>query len=79
MDRKLQRNHYMERSGSFYASQESFQRKVSWNQESRKVHKGLASNIEEDQEGVDPNKAEKGIDLRNRSLLLEIIEHRIFR
>lgn len=59
-------------------TEQSFQRIVSWDEEAGKVDKKFASDIEEDQEKVDADKAEKGVDLRNRSLLLEIVEHRIF-
>ena len=59
-------------------TEQSFQRIVSWDEEPGKVDKKFASNVKEDQEKVDADEAEKGVDLRNRSLLFEVVEHGIF-
>lgn len=59
-------------------TEQSFQGIISGDEEPSKVHKKLASNVEEDKEKVDADKAEKGIDLRHRSLLFEVVEHGIF-
>lgn len=59
-------------------TEQSFQGIVSWDEEPGKVHKKLARNIEEDKKKVDADEAEEGVDLRHRSLLLEVVEHGIF-
>lgn len=59
-------------------TEQSFHRIVSWDEEAGKIHKEFASDIKEDQEKVDADEAEKGVDFRDRSLLFEVIEHGIF-
>lgn len=59
-------------------TEQSLQGIVSWDEEPGKVHKELASDIEEDEEKVDADKAEKGVDFRHRSLLFEVVEHMVF-
>lgn len=59
-------------------TEQSFQRIVSWDEEAGKIHKEFASDVKEDQEKVDADEAEKGVDLRNRSLLFEVVEHGVF-
>ena len=63
---------------NFACTEQSLQGIVSWDEEPGKVHKKLASDIEEDKEKVDADKAEKGVDFRHRSLLFEVVEHRVF-
>ena len=58
-------------------TEQSFQGIISWDEEAGKVYKKLASNVEEDKKKVDTDEAEKGVDLRHRGLLLEIVEHGI--
>ena len=59
-------------------TEQSFQGIVSWDEEPGKIHEEFASDVKENQEKVDADEAEKGIDLRNRSLLFEVVEHGIF-
>ena len=61
----------------FACTEQSFQGIIAWDEEPSKVHKELASDVEEDKEKVDADEAEKGVDLRHRSLLFEIVEHGI--
>lgn len=63
----------------FAGAEQRVQRVVARNDESCKVHEEFASNVEEDEEEVDPGKAEEGIDLWYRGLLLEIVQSRVFR
>lgn len=60
-------------------TEKCFHRKVSWNRESRKVHKELASDIEEDQEEVDSDEAEESVNFGDRGLLLQVVKDRILR
>lgn len=59
-------------------TEQSFQGIVSWDEEAGEVYKEFASNVEEDKKKVDADKAEKGVYLRHRSLLFEVVEHGIF-
>ena len=63
---------------NFACTEQSLQGIVSWDEEPGKVHKEPASDIEEDKEKVDADKAKKGVDFRHRSLLFEVVEHRVF-
>jgi hypothetical protein len=53
------------------------ERVVARNQETGKVDEELASDVEEDQEGVDSDQAEDDIDLRNGGLALQVVEDRV--
>ncbi len=59
-----------------YAEQR-LKRIVSWYDEAGNVHEELASDVEEDEEEVDPEKAEESIDFGDGGLLLQVVEHRI--
>ena len=59
----------------FACTEERFKGVIAWNEKPCKVYEELASNIEEDQEKVDSDEAEEGIDLRYRGLLFEVVEH----
>ena len=54
-------------------AEQSVQRVIAWYDESSEVYQELASDVEEDEEEVDAGKAEEGIDLWYRGLLLEIV------
>lgn len=58
-------------------AEQRFERVISRDEEAGKVHKKLASNVEEDQEEVDPNKAKESVHLRDGGLLLKVVEHRV--
>jgi len=58
-------------------AEKCIQRVVSWDDEACEIHKELSTNIEENQEEVETDKAEEDIDLWNICLLLEIVEGRI--
>jgi hypothetical protein len=62
---------------SLAGAKQSFQRIVSGNDEAGKVDEELASNVEEDEEEIQGEKAEDDIDFRNRRLALEVVEGRI--
>lgn len=53
-------------------------RVITRNQETGKVNQKLASNVEEDEEKVDPDKAEDGVDLGDGGLSFEIVEEGVF-
>jgi hypothetical protein len=57
--------------------EERLQRIVPRDDEPGGIDKELAGDVEEDQEEVDGDETEEGIDLRDRSLLLEVVEQRI--
>lgn len=59
-------------------TEQCFQRIVSWNYESRKVDEEFASNVEEDEEEVEADKAKEGVDLGHTGLSLKIVERRVF-
>lgn len=59
--------------------EQGIERVVARNQETGKVDEELASNVEENQEGVDSDQAEDDIDLRNGGLALQIVEDRVLR
>jgi len=59
------------------SAEECIEGVVSRKDEPSKVHKKLAANVEEDEEEVEADKAEEGVDLGDASLLLEIVEGRI--
>ncbi len=63
---------------SFACTEQSLQGIISWDEESGKVDEEVASDVEEDKEKVDADETEKGVDLRHRSLLFEVVEHGIF-
>jgi len=62
----------------FACGEERLKRIVSRNDEPSKIHEEFASDIEKDQEEVEANEAEEGIDLGDGGLLLEVIEGRVF-
>jgi hypothetical protein len=59
------------------ASKQRVERVVSRNQETGKVNQELAGNVEEDEEKVDSNDTQDGIDLGNRGLSLKVVEERV--
>lgn len=59
-------------------AEQSIQRVIPRDDEACEVHKELSTDIEEDQEKVDSDEAEEGIDLGDAGLLLEIVEGRVF-
>lgn len=61
----------------FASAEQRFQGIVSRNDEPSKVHKELASNIEEDEEEIYSDKSEKRVDFRYGRLFFEVVEHRI--
>ena len=63
---------------NFACTEQSFQGVVPWDKESGKVHKKVSGDVEEDKEEVDADETEKGVDLRHRGLLFEVVEHWIF-
>lgn len=62
---------------SLAGTEQGLQRVIARDNEARKVHEKLARDIEEDEEEVDAGDSQKGIDLGNRRLLLEVVEGRI--
>jgi hypothetical protein len=59
--------------------EERLERVVTGEQETGKVDEELASNVEEDQEEVDSNKAKDDIDLGDIGLTLKVGEDRVLR
>ena len=59
-------------------AEQSLQRVITWNDESSKVREELASDVEEDEEEVDADEPEEGIDLGHGSLLLEVVQGWVF-
>ena len=57
--------------------EQRIKRVVSRNQEPREINEELAGDVKEDQEEIDSNKAEEGIDLRDRGLLFQIVQGRV--
>ena len=57
--------------------EQGIQRVIAGDQKAGKVNEELASNVEEDQEEVNADKAEENIDLRDRGLFLQIVKSRI--
>lgn len=57
--------------------EQGIERVVARNQETGKVDEELASDVEEDEEGVDTDQAKDDIDLRNGGLALEVVEDRV--
>lgn len=55
-------------------TKERIQRIVSGNNEPGKVHKEFAADVEEDQEEVEADEAEEGVDLGDTGLFLEVVE-----
>ncbi len=51
---------------------------VSRDHEPSKIHKELASDIEEDEEEVYSDESEKGVNFGYGGLFFEVIEHRVF-
>lgn len=62
---------------SFAGAEQSLQRVVARDDESSHVYEELASNVEENKEEINANKAEEGVNLWNRRLLLEVVECRV--
>jgi len=60
------------------STEQCFQRVVSRNDESCKVDKELAPDVEEDEEEVEGDKAQEGIGLGDIGLLFEVVERWIF-
>jgi len=61
----------------FARAEQSFEGVITRNQESGKVDEELAANVEEDQKEVETEQSEEDVDLGNRCLLLEVVEHRV--
>lgn len=53
-------------------------RVITRDQETGKVNQELASDVEEDEEKVDADKAEDGVDLGDGGLSFEVVEERVF-
>jgi len=62
---------------SLVTTEQRLERIVSGYDEAGKVDEELASDVKEDKEEVETDKAEEGIDLWNTGLFLEVVEHRI--
>jgi hypothetical protein len=62
---------------SLAGAEQSFQRVISRNDEAGEVDEELASDVEEDEEEVQGEKAEDDIDFGNRRLALEVVEGRV--
>ena len=58
-------------------AEQSFQGVVARNKEACEIGEEGASDVEEDEEEVDSEEAEEGVDLGNGGLLLEIVEDRV--
>lgn len=58
-------------------SKQRIQRVVSRNQETGKVNQELAGNVEENEEKVDSDNTQDGVDLGDRGLSLEVVEKRV--
>lgn len=56
------------------SGKQSIKRVIPRDQEPGKVDEEFSSDIEEDQEKINSDKAEKGIDLGDRGLLLQVVE-----
>ena len=63
----------------FVGAEKRIQRIISRNKKACKIHEELTTNIEKYEEEVACDETEKDISLGNGSLLLQIIESRIFR
>ena len=60
---------------NFAGAEQSFQRVVSRDYKASKVDEEFAPDVKEDEEEVEADKTEKGIDLGNIGLFLEVIEN----
>ena len=58
-------------------AEQRVQRIVARNDEASKVDKKLASDVEKDEEEIEADETEEGIDFRDRGLPLQIVEGRI--
>jgi hypothetical protein len=58
-------------------SEEGMKRIVARDKETGKVNQELARNVEKDEEEVDANKAEEGVDLRDGGLSFQVVEDRV--
>jgi len=61
----------------FAGAEECLEGIVSGNDETGKVDKEIAANVEEDEEEVEADKTKEGVDLGDAGLLLEVVEGRI--
>jgi hypothetical protein len=70
------RNAYSEPLGiiALANAEQSFKWIVSWNDESGKVGKKLATNVEENEEEISRDQPEEGVDLGNWGLLLKVVQ-----
>jgi len=64
---------------SFANTEKGLQRIVSWNHEAGEIGQELTPDVKEDEEKVQPDETEKGINLGDRSLLLEVVQDRVLR
>ena len=62
----------------FAGREKCIERVVSGDNEASEVDEEFASNVEKDQEEVEPGKTEEDVDFRYARLLLKIVEHVIF-
>lgn len=61
----------------FARTKQSLKRVITRNEETSKIYEKLPSNVEENEEKVNGDKTEEGIDFRDRGLLLEVVERRV--
>jgi len=61
------------------STEECIQRIVSWDYETGKVDQKFASNVKEDEEEVESDESEEGIDFGDTGLFLEVVEDGVFR
>jgi len=61
----------------FANSEKGLQGIVAGNHETSNISEQLASDVEEDKEEVGCDQSEEGIDLRNRGLLLQVVQSRV--
>jgi len=61
------------------STEECIQRIVSWDYETGKVDQEFPSNVKKDEEEVESDKSEEGIDLGDAGLFLEVVEDGVFR
>lgn len=60
-------------------SEECLKRIVPWDDKAGEIGQELSSKVEEDEEKVEADDTEEPVDLRNRGLLLDVVDERILR
>jgi hypothetical protein len=63
---------------SLPSAKERIHRVVTWENKSGSIHEELAGDVEEDKEEVYTSESKEEVNLRDRGLLLEVVENRVF-